>query len=74
MWSCSRCRYIGIDDAGAIKAPIDKLYSSGWPKGYCRQAMRLIACCEEDDMSVLDGVLMPYQKHRFAKWTSIGEV
>ena len=59
-----------------IKAPIDKLYSLVvGQRDIAGKQCALIACCEEDDMSVLDGVLMPYQKSiALLKWTSIGEV
>lgn len=34
-----------------------------------------IACCEEDDMSVLDGVRIPYERTvALLKWKSVGEV
>ncbi|MDE6302090.1 MAG: flavodoxin family protein, partial [Clostridia bacterium] len=35
----------------------------------------LITCCEEHDMSVMDGVRIPYEKSiALLKWRSIGEV
>lgn len=35
----------------------------------------LIACCEEEDMSVLDGVRIPYERTAaLLKWKSVGEV
>ncbi|MDE6869347.1 MAG: flavodoxin family protein, partial [Clostridia bacterium] len=35
----------------------------------------LIACCEEDDVSVMDGVRIPYERSiALLKWKSIGEV
>ena len=59
-----------------IKAPIDKLYSLVvGQRDIAGKHCALIACCEEDALSVLDGVLMPYQKSiALLKWTSIGEV
>jgi len=59
-----------------IKAPIDKLFSFVVGKrDIAGKRCALLACCEEDDLSVLDGVLMPYQKSiSLLKWTSIGEV
>ena len=59
-----------------IKAVIDKLYAfcvAG--KDIAGKACGLIACCEENDMSVLDGVRIPVE--RFAalmKWHMAGEV
>lgn len=54
-----------------IKAVIDKLYS------FCvagKECM-LIACCEEDDMSVLDGVRIPVERSAaLMKWHMAGEV
>ena len=35
----------------------------------------LIACCEEDDMTVPDGVRIPYERTvALLKWKSVGEV
>ena len=35
----------------------------------------LITCCEEDDMSVMDGVRIPYERSiALLKWKSVGEV
>lgn len=35
----------------------------------------LIACCEENDISVLDGVRVPYERTiALLKWTSVGEL
>ena len=66
----------GYSIPSQIKGVIDRLYSlvvGG--KDIAGKECALIACCEEDDMSVLDGVLMPYQKSiALLKWTSIGEV
>ena len=59
-----------------IKAVIDKLYSfcvAG--KDIAGKECALIACCEEDDLSVLDGVRIPIE-HSAAllKWQMVGEV
>lgn len=59
-----------------IKCVIDKMYSfcvAGKEIGGKKCA--LIACCEEDDMSVLDGVRVPYERTiALLGWNSVGEV
>ena len=59
-----------------IKGVIDKLYSfcvAG--KDIAGKKCVLIACCEENDMSVLDGVRVPYERTiALLKWTSVGEL
>lgn len=59
-----------------IKAVIDKLYSfcvAG--KDIAGKECMLIACCEEDDMSVLDGVRIPVERSAaLMKWHMAGEV
>lgn len=59
-----------------IKAVIDKLYSfcvAG--KDIAEKECGLIACCEEDDLSVLDGVRLPIERSAaLVKWHMIGEV
>lgn len=59
-----------------IKGVIDKLFSlvvGG--KDFAGKECALIACCEEDDMSVLDGVRVPYERTAaLLKWHSVGEV
>ena len=59
-----------------IKGVIDKLYSlvvGG--KDIVGKQCALIACCEEEDMSVLDGVRIPYERTAaLVKWHSVGEV
>ena len=59
-----------------IKAIIDKLYSfcvAG--KEIAGKGCALIACCEEDDMSVLDGVRIPVERSAaLMKWHMLGEV
>lgn len=59
-----------------IKGVIDRLYSfcvAG--KDISNKQCALIACCEENDMSVLDGVRIPYERTAaLLKWNSVGEV
>ncbi len=59
-----------------IKAVIDKLYSlvvGG--KDFAGKECALIACCEENDMSVLDGVRVPMERTAaLMKWNMAGEV
>ena len=59
-----------------IKAAIDKIFSfvvGG--KDISGKKCGLIVCCEEDDMSVLDGVRIPYERiAALNKWNSVGEV
>lgn len=59
-----------------IKAVIDKIYSfcvAG--KDIAEKGCALIACCEEDDMSVLDGVRLPIERSAaLMKWHMLGEV
>ena len=59
-----------------IKAVIDKLYSlvvGG--KDYAGKECALIACCEEEDMTVLDGVRVPMERTAaLLKWNMVGEV
>lgn len=59
-----------------IKGVIDKLFSfcvAG--KDIANKQCALIACCEENDMSVLDGVRIPYERTAaLLKWNSVGEV
>lgn len=61
---------------GQIKNLIDKMYSfcvAG--KAVEGKACGLIACCEEEDLSVLDGVRVPYERTAaLLKWKSVGEV
>ena len=55
---------------------IDRLYSfcvAG--KDVSGKECALITCCEEDDMSVMDGVRIPYERTAaLLKWKSVGEV
>lgn len=59
-----------------IKAVIDKLFSfviGG--KDIAGKSCALISCCEEDDMSVFDGVRVPIERSAaLMKWTMVGEV
>ena len=53
-----------------IKGVIDRIYSLV-VGGKCA----LIACCEEEDLSVLDGVRIPMERTAaLNKWTMVGEV
>ena len=54
----------------------DKLYSlCVGGREIAGKKCALIACCEEDDMSVLDGVRIPYERTvALLKWKSVGEV
>lgn len=59
-----------------IKGAIDKLFSfvvGG--KDISGKECALIACCEEHDLSVLDGVRLPYERTTaLNKWKSVGQV
>ncbi|MDE7328825.1 MAG: flavodoxin family protein [Clostridia bacterium] len=59
-----------------IKGVIDRLFSfcvAG--KDIAGKQCALMACCEEDDISVMDGVRIPYERSiDLLKWKSIGEV
>lgn len=59
-----------------IKGVIDRLFSfcvAG--KDIAGKQCALITCCEEDDMSVMDGVRIPYERSiALLKWKSVGEV
>jgi len=61
---------------GQIKNVIDKIYSfcvAG--KDVAGKGCGLIACCEEEDMTVLDGVRMRLERSAaLLKWHMIGEV
>ena len=61
---------------GQIKNVIDKIYSfcvAG--KDVAGKGCGLIACCEEEDMTVLDGLRMPLVRSAaLLKWHMIGEV
>ncbi len=59
-----------------IKGVIDRIYSlvvGG--KDITGKECALIACCEEEDMSVLDGVRIPMERTAaLNKWKMVGEV
>ena len=59
-----------------IKAVIDRMYSfcvAG--KDVAGKECALIACCEEEDMTVLDGVRVPMERTAaLLKWKMVGEV
>jgi len=59
-----------------IKGVIDKLFSlvvGG--KDYEGKECAVIACCEEEDLSVLDGVRIPLERTAaLLKWKMVGEV
>lgn len=59
-----------------IKGVIDRLFSfvvGG--KDIAGKECVLIACCEEDDMSVMDGVRIPMERSAaLLKWKMVGEV
>lgn len=59
-----------------IKAVIDKMYSfCVVGKDIAGKECMLIACCEEDDQSVLDGVRIPIERTAaLVKWHMAGEV
>ena len=59
-----------------IKGVIDRLFSfcvAG--KDVAGKECALITCCEEDDMSVMDGVRIPVERSAaLLKWKMVGEV
>lgn len=59
-----------------IKCVLDKMFSfvvGG--KDIAGKECALITCCEENDMSVMDGVRIPYERSTaLMKWKSVGEV
>jgi len=61
---------------GQIKNVIDRIFSlvvGG--KDISGKKCGLIACCEENDISVLDGVRMPVERSAaLLKWNMVGEV
>lgn len=59
-----------------IKAVIDKLYSLCVGKRQVSgKECALIACCEEEDIRVLDGIKQPYERMiALLDWKSVGEV
>lgn len=59
-----------------IKAVIDKLYSlCVGGKEVAGKECALITCCEEEDVTVMDGVRLPYERTAaLLQWKSVGEV
>ena len=59
-----------------IKGVIDRIYSSVvGGKDISGKECALIACCEEEDLSVLDGVRIPIERTAaLNKWKMVGEV
>ena len=59
-----------------IKGVIDRLYSfCVAEKDISGKECALIVCCEEDDVSVMDGIKFPYEKSiGLLNWKSVGEV
>lgn len=59
-----------------IKAVIDKLYSLCVGKRQISgKKCALVACCEEEDIRVLDGIKQPYERMiALLGWESVGEV
>ena len=59
-----------------IKGVIDRLYSFYVAeKDISGKECALIVCCEEDDVSVMDGIKLPYEKSiELLNWKSVGEV
>ena len=60
-----------------IKAVIDKMFSFviGEKPGFFGKECALIACCEEEDPAILDGVKIPFERTAaLNKWTVVGEV
>lgn len=59
-----------------IKGVIDRLYSlviGG--KDYAGKKCGLIACCEENDVTVMDGIRLPIERTAaLLKWDIVGEV
>ncbi len=59
-----------------IKSVIDRIFSLVvGSKDISGKECALITCCEEDDMSVMDGVRIPMERMcALNKWTMVGEV
>lgn len=59
-----------------IKAVIDKMFSFAvGGKDIAGKECALIACCEEDDVAVMDGVRVPLERSaELIKWKMVGEV
>ena len=61
---------------GQIKNVIDKMFSFAiGGKPYTGKKVALIACCEETDPAILDGIRIPYERTAaLNKWTDVGQV
>lgn len=62
---------------GKLKNVIDKMYAYAVAdkQAIYGKACGLMACCEENDRSVLDGVRIPIERSAaFFKWKMVGEV
>ncbi len=60
-----------------IKAVIDKMFSFviGEKAEFFGKECALITCCEENDMAILDGVRIPFERTAaLNRWTVVGEV
>lgn len=72
----SPCRFTGIPIPAQIKGVIDRLFSfvvGG--KDIAGKECAVIACCEEEDLSVMDGVRVPLERSAaLMKWKMVGEV
>ena len=61
---------------GQIKNTIDKLYSFFiGQKDIAGKKAALICCCEEDELDVMDGVSLPFDRiMTLLKWETVGKV
>ncbi len=61
---------------GQIKNVIDKMFSFViGSKDFKGKKVALIACCEEQDPAVLDGIRIPYERTAALNgWTDVGQV
>ena len=61
-------------DALVFSCPV-YWYSVAEKEGFFGKECALIACCEEDDPAILDGVRIPFERTAaLNKWTVVGEV
>ncbi len=80
MRSYLQCRFTGIQYRLRLRLSLIScirfvLQARILPERYCRKACGLIACCEENDMSVFDGVRIPVERSAaLMKWHMAGEV
>ena len=64
----SRCRSYWYSIPAQIKGVIDRIYSMVvGGKDIAGKECALIACCEEEDLTVLDGVRIPMERNRRPK-------